>query len=44
MIAAVREWCEKKADHPAVKKNLPGLVRLRPDGFPRIVAGMPVIT
>jgi hypothetical protein len=43
LVAAVRNWCEKTTGDPNVRKNLQGLVRLRPDGFPGVVADLPVI-
>lgn len=44
VIAAVRVWFEKTEDNRTVKANLPNLIQFRPDGFPPLFVGLPVIT
>ena len=43
MIAAVTEWWEAKRQDPLVQRNLPDLVRYRPDGLAPFMVGLPVI-
>lgn len=38
-----RKWAAAKADDPFVQKNLPNLVRYRPDGLPPFSVGIPTI-
>jgi hypothetical protein len=42
-IAAARQWFRDKQADPNVQKNLPRLVRLRLDGLPPRIVGLPVI-
>jgi hypothetical protein len=43
IIAAAREWSTGRADDQFVQRNLPLLVRYRPDGLPPFSVGIPVI-
>lgn len=43
IMNAARAWAIAKADDPYVQKNLPFLVRYRPDGLPPFSIGVPTI-
>lgn len=43
VAAAVREWWEANKNNPIVQKNLPDLVRFRPQGLAPFMVGFPVI-
>jgi hypothetical protein len=42
-IDAVREWAVAKINDPNVQTNVPNLVRLRPEGLPPYIVGVPLI-
>jgi hypothetical protein len=43
IIASAREWYAGKAADANVAANIPNIVRQRPEGFPPLIAGVPVI-
>ena len=43
LIRAVCRWLAAKATDATVQANLPNLVRLRPEGFPPYIVGIPLI-
>lgn len=43
IIAAAREWVVGKKDDPFVQRNLPNLVRYRPNGLPPFSVGVPTV-
>jgi len=43
MVKAARAWAKATESDPIVVANLPSLVRLRPDGLPPYIVGLPVI-
>jgi len=43
MIAAARQWYADKAQDANVQANIPNIVRNRPEGFPPLIVGVPVI-
>lgn len=40
---AVRQWAITKVNDPNVQTNVPNLVRLRPEGLPPYIVGIPLI-
>jgi len=43
IMEAARAWAISKADDPYVQRNLPNLVRYRPEGLPPFSVGVPII-
>jgi hypothetical protein len=43
LIESVRRWYEANHSNPTVLANLPGLVEVRPDGYPNYFVGMSAI-
>ena len=43
IMSAAQEWSKAKAADPFVQRNLPNLVRYRPDGLPPFSIGVPTI-
>jgi hypothetical protein len=40
---AVKQWAVAKVNDPNVQTNVPNLVRLRPEGLPPYIVGVPLI-
>jgi hypothetical protein len=44
IMDAAREWATANAGTSNVQRNLPNLVRYRPEGFPPFSVGVPTVT
>jgi hypothetical protein len=43
IMNAARAWAISKASDPFVQRNMPNLVRYRPEGLPPFTVGVPTV-